>query len=109
MLGIVRIRPLWLLTVGLYRAGGYEPPLQLGRKAVRIRPTRLLAMGLYRAGEPPLRNIPTNYNWPRKACTRNINISRCFANDTQGGNGRKLVYSSEILKILEIFLKMLCN
>ena len=50
MLGIVRIRPLWLLTVGLYRAGGYEPPLQLGRKAVRIRPTWLLAMGLYRAG-----------------------------------------------------------
>ena len=50
-----------------------------------------------------------NHNLPRKACARNINISRCFANDTQGGNGRKLVYSSEILKILEIFLKMLCN
>ena len=50
MLGIVRIRPLWLLTVGLYRAGGYEPPLQFRRGAVGIRPTRFIILGLYRTG-----------------------------------------------------------
>ena len=50
MLGIVRIRPLWLLTVGLYRAGGYDPPLQFRRGAVGIRPTRFIILGLYRTG-----------------------------------------------------------
>ena len=50
MLGIVRIRPLWLLTVGLYRAGGYDPPLQFRCGAVGIRPTRFIILGLYRAG-----------------------------------------------------------
>ena len=50
MLGIVRIRPLWLLTVGLYRTGGYDPPLQFRCGAVGIRPTRFIILGLYRTG-----------------------------------------------------------
>ena len=50
MSGIVRIRPLWLLAVGLYCAGGYEPPLQFGRVVVRIRLTWAVTVGLYCAG-----------------------------------------------------------
>ena len=46
----VRIRPTWIFIVGLYRAGGYEPPLQFRRGAVGIRPTRFIIFGLYRTG-----------------------------------------------------------
>ena len=46
----VRIRPTWIYIVGLYRAGGYEPPLQFRRGVVRIRSTRFIISGLYPAG-----------------------------------------------------------
>ena len=50
MLGIVRIRPVGYDIMGLYRAGGYDPPLQFRRGAVGIRPTRFIILGLYRTG-----------------------------------------------------------
>ena len=50
MSGIVRIRPVWLLAVGLYRAGGCEPPLQSGRNVVLSSPNLVTRCGIVPRG-----------------------------------------------------------